>query len=310
MRRKRRLPSTGGGIRATFKAQNLDRPFKDGARTYDGRPKLKTMSEDNVGPSAPIVSVRPGRNRLAEEDRALQAAKRERKPKRDHHGKDDDGDDADFHHGGYSQTSIDDDVTVLGIPKEEMTQNVRGAIQTLLDEINHLRGELARTKGHEAYLEEQAEKDRMLHVMRRRAFMARLGLAVRRTEEEEVSFTLIYIQIVNAAQVRADFGHGALESLMVQAAQALREGAEAGDVLGSLENYDFGLLLPGTTLETGKVKAAQLIAMLGGRSFSWQGQTLGIEARYGGAIILPGESGDEVIQRARDNMEARPLQAP
>lgn len=213
------------------------------------------MAEDNVGPSAPIVSVRPGRNRLAEEDRALQAAKRERKRgKQGGPG----GDEKGGYGGGDAHGDIDDNVTVLGIPNEEMTDNVRGAIQTLLDEINHLRGELNRAKHHEAYLEEQAEKDRLLHVMRRRAFLARMGLAVRRTEEEGVHFAFLYIQITNAATVRGEFGHGAVESLMMQAANALREGAEAGDVVGSLENFDFGLVLPGNTLEEGEPQGREV----------------------------------------------------
>jgi len=266
------------------------------------------MAEDNVGPAAPIVSVRPGRNRLAEEDRELQAAKRERKNKHKGAYEDDHGGYGGYA-GGHSHDEIDDDVSILGIPKDEMTDNVRQAINTLLDEINHLRGDLARAKGHEAYLEEQADKDRMLHVMRRRAFMARLALAARRVEEEGVEFAFLYIQIVNAAAVRGEFGHGALENLMMQASAALREGAEAGDVVGSLENFDFGLILPGTTMLEGEAKAAHLIAVLRGRTFSWQGQTIGIEARFGNATITAGESGEEVIGHAKGNMNARAEQA-
>ncbi|MBL4614335.1 MAG: GGDEF domain-containing protein [Magnetovibrio sp.] len=260
------------------------------------------MSEDNVGSSAPIVSVRPGHNRLAQEDRALQAAKRERKKaKQGRLGTDGQRGAG----GGDAHGDIDGNVSVLGIPNEEMTDNVRGAIQTLLDEISHLRGELSRAKHHEAYLEEQAEKDRLLHVMRRRAFIARLGLAVRRTEEEGVQFAFLYIQIGNAAQVRGDFGHGAADNLMVQAANALREGSEAGDVIGSLENYDFGLILPGNSLDEGENKAAKLMAVLTGRSFTWQGQTVGIEAQFGDTILSPNDGADELIERAKENMRAR-----
>jgi len=266
------------------------------------------MAEDNVGPAAPIVSVRPGRNRLAEEDRELQAAKRERKNKHKGAYEDSHGGHS-GHAGGHGHDEIDDDVSVLGIPKGEMTDNVRQAINTLLDEINHLRGELARAKGHEAYLEEQAEKDRMLHVMRRRAFMARLALASRRVEEEGVEFAFLYIQIVNAAAVRGEFGHGALENLMMQASAALREGAEAGDVVGSLENSDFGLILPGNTLQDADRKAARLMPVLRGRTFAWQGQDLSIEARFGDATITAGVSGEDVIRHAKDNMNARAEQA-
>ncbi len=262
------------------------------------------MADENVGPSAPIVSVRPGRNRLTEEDRMLQAAKRERKQKRGG-GQGGYGSDGSATDGGLGHGQIDDDVSILGIPKEEMTENVRTAIQTLLDEINTLRGELFRAKNHEAYLEEQAEKDRLLHVMRRRAFMARMGLAVRRVEEENVPFAFLYIQISNAADIRTTFGHGAVESLMVQASDALREGAESGDVLGSLENFDFGVILPGNTLEEAEAKVARLSAIMSGRTFSWQGQNLEIEARFGDTQINKGDSADQAIQRAKDNLQAR-----
>jgi len=264
------------------------------------------MADNNVGPAAPIVSVRSGRNRLAQEDRELQAAKRERKRKNPaDHGAGDGGrgDEGAARGGGHDD--IADNVSVLGIPGEEMTVNVRRALDTLLAEINRLRTDLSRAKGHEAYLEQQADIDRVLQVMRRRAFMTRLALAVRRVEEEQVEFSFLYIQITNAAAVRGEFGHGALESLMVQAATVLREGTEPGDVVGSLENFDFGLILPGTPSAQGAAKAARLVAMLGGRSFAWQGQTLNVQARIGEAVISAGDASEQVVQRAKDHMTAQ-----
>lgn len=261
------------------------------------------MADDSVGPAAPIVSVRPGRNRLAEEDRELQAAKRERKGS--HGGYGDAGGGESSSAGGRGHENVQDDIDVLGIPKEEMTENVRKAIDLLLEEISHLRSELSRTKGHEAYLEEQAEKDRLLHVMRRRAFMARLALAVRRAEEDNVQFAFIYIQVQNAAAVRSEFGHGAVESLMMQASTALREGSEPGDVLGSLENFDFGVLLPGTSMEEGDHKAIGLVETLNGRSFAWQGQILSIVAKFGDTVIAKDDTADDVVNRAKVNLTAR-----
>ena len=263
------------------------------------------MADENVGPSAPIVSVRPGRNRLTEEDRMLQAAKRERKQKHKYGEQGDEESDGASHGGSMGHGAFDDDVSILGIPKEEMTSSVRAAIQTLLDEINTLRGELSRAKSHEAYLEEQAEKDRVLHVMRRRAFVARIGLAVRRVEEEDVPFSFLYIQIANAPDIRAAFGIGAEEGLMQQAAEALREGAETGDVLGSLEHHDFGVILPGDPLESAEAKAQNLMASMSGRSFSWQGDMLHVQARFGDTLITKSDSAEEIIQRAKDNMMAR-----
>ena len=262
------------------------------------------MAEDNVGPSAPIVSVRPGRNRLAEEDRALQAAKRERHKKHAYEKHEAHDEDAGLGHGpGHGE--FDDDVRVFGIPKEELTENVRNAIELLLDEIKHLRGELSRAKGHEAYLEAQAEKDRLLHVMRRRAFLARLALAARRVEEEGAEFTFLYIPITNAAFVRSGFGHGAYENLLMQAAGGLSDAVDAGDLIGSLENADFGVLLPGTPLSEGEGKARHLSESVQARAFSWQGQRLDIQAAFGVTAVQVGDAGEDMIVRARDDLNAR-----
>lgn len=259
------------------------------------------MADDEAGPAAPIVSVRPGRNRLPDEDRALLEARRKRQ--RGQSG--DQGGDQGGAASGGGHENIHDDVSVLGIPKEEMTENVRNAIGVLLDEINSLRAELIHAHGHEAYLEEQAEKDRLLHVMRRRAFLARVGLASRRVAEEQVQFSFVYIKIANAADVRTELGHGAAESLMMQAAEVLRESVQPGDVVGSLEQFDFGVLMPGTPMAAAEDQAQRLVGALNGRTFVWQGTEMGIKGECGVAEIAPQDGDDEVIGRAQRDREER-----
>ena len=258
------------------------------------------MSDDTTGPAAPIVSIRPGRNRLPDEDRALLEARRRRQQSQGGGSgeKDREGAARDPHH------DIHDDVSVLGIPKGEMTESVRAAIDRLLDEINTLRAELAHVRGHEAYLEEQAEKDRLLHVMRRRAFLARINLASRRVAEEHVQFSFIYIAITNAASLRTEFGHGAAESLMVQAAEVLRESVEPGDVVGSLEQFDFGVLMPGTPLVNAELQMGRLSEALNGRTFIWQGHEVQIQAAFGVVEVADSDGDAAVIERAkRDRAE-------
>lgn len=262
------------------------------------------MSDEPVGPFSRIVSVRPGRNRLPHEDRELAEARRRLHQKGGGQGRGED----DKKRGGqesHGHEDIHDDVSVLGIPKEEMTESVRGAIDLLIEEIQHLRAELVRAQGHEQFLEQQAEKDRLLHVMRRRAFMARVNLGVQRVADEQVQFSFIYLAIANAAAVRSEFGHGAAETLMVQAAEVLRENMVPGDVVGSLEQFDFGVLLPGTPMAEAVAKAEALVLALQGRSFMWQGQSIGIDAAFGVTELAPADSAEEAIDRAKRNRADR-----
>jgi len=255
------------------------------------------MVDEALGSTVPVGSVRPGRNRLADEDRAMLEERRRRHGGGEAHqegqGKDSSGD-AHSHHEAFQ-----DDISVFGIPNEEMTPAVRKAITLLLEQINDLRAELISAHGHEAYLEEQAEKDRLLHVMRRRAFLARLSLAARRVEEEHVQFCVLYIAIENAVAVQKESGHGALESMMVHSADVLRDRLLAGDVVGSLEHFDFGIIMPGTAPVEAARKGHDLVGDMAAKSFIWQGQAISIQARFGLTEIAPGDSCDEIIERAK-----------
>ncbi|MBL4692809.1 MAG: GGDEF domain-containing protein, partial [Magnetovibrio sp.] len=200
--------------------------------------------------------------------------------------------------------TFDDDILVFGIPKEDMTEPVRKAIDLLIGQINSLRSELMSAHGHEAYLEDQVEKDRLLHIMRRTVLMARMGLAARRVEEEHVSFCVLYFNVKNSASVRLEYGAGAVESMLLHAADIMREGLDPGDLIGTLEDSDFGVVLPGTVLLDAVQKGHDLVQRIGAYSFDWQGQQIGIETDFGVTEIVAGDSGDDIIERARSSMES------
>lgn len=256
------------------------------------------MVDEPMGPASPIVGVRPGHNRMPDEDRAMLEKRRKRQ-------QGEGGDPDEQPHGGSGHEDIHDEVSVLGIPKQEMTANVRAAIDKLLDEINRLRDDLVHARGHEAYLEEQAKKDQTLHVMARRTFWARVNLSVRHVAEEKVQYAMIYIVVANAGAVQNEFGSSATQSLMQQAAEVLREGVDPGDVVGSLEKSDFGVLLPGTPRAEAEAKAQRLVAAMHGRTFMWKGREIGIQGGVGVAEVTAQDSADEVIARAKLDQQER-----
>jgi len=135
--------------------------------------------------------------------------------------------------------------------------------------------------------------------------LSRLNLAARRVADEQVQFSFIYLVIANAGAVRTNFGHGAAENLMMQAAEVMREAVEPGDVVGSLEQFDFGVLLTGIPMAQAEDKARSLVQSLKGRSFMWQGQDVRIDADFGLAQVASIDSGDEVIARAKRDRDER-----
>ncbi|MBL4692154.1 MAG: hypothetical protein JKY92_02365, partial [Magnetovibrio sp.] len=79
------------------------------------------MVDEKLGLSAPVLSVRPGRNRLADEDRAiLEERRRRHKSDEDRSG----GEPTGQGPGPSNSETFDDDILVLGIPKGDMTEPV------------------------------------------------------------------------------------------------------------------------------------------------------------------------------------------
>lgn len=258
------------------------------------------MVDEKLGISAPLLSVRPSRNRLADEDRALLEERRRR------HKADEDEAGTGAKGGGspsLNHDTFEDDILVFGIPKEDMTVPVRKAIDVLVGQINELRAELMNAHGHEAFLEDQVEKDRLLHIMRRTVLMARLGLAARRVEEEHVSFCVLYFAVQNEDAVRTKYGAGAVESMLLHTADILRDNLDAGDLVGTLDHSDFGVVLPGTMAMDAVKKGHDLLSRIGAYFFDWQGQRINIEAKFGVTEIMSGDSGDDIIERARTVMK-------
>jgi PleD family two-component response regulator len=68
-----------------------------------------------------------------------------------------------------------DSAEFLGIVEVEMTPAVKAAIQTLMGEIDDLRGEVGRLKDRLAEVEELADRDALTPLLNRRAFVRELG---------------------------------------------------------------------------------------------------------------------------------------
>ena len=260
------------------------------------------MADDPIGSYAPVHSVFPERDRKMPRQEKVYDPSTRKKGGGDSGGS---GGKKESFADGSGHEDISDEISILGIPKEEMSKSVSDAINILLEEINFLKSELAKSHGHEAYLEEQVETDLNLHVLRRRTLTAKIIQSVGRVSDENAPYAFIFITIKNAPIAGKEFGRDAYDELIKQAAGALREGVEPGDILGSLRNHDFGIILPGNSVAEAELKAQSLMLSLGGRSLVWKGSTLDIDAGYGITEINAGDSIENILERSSSDQLQR-----
>lgn len=198
--------------------------------------------------------------------------------------------------------TVHDAVSIMGIPAPEMTPHVQRALDILFTEIQSLRDELDRQRSHEAYLEEQSERDPVLGILNRRALLGRLAHAISRVSRSEGRDSFVCIHLRNIEDVRLAYGHGAAEAVVKQAATMMGALIDQGDVLGSLDGNDFGIIVVDDDAVVVRAKLETIMARLRENPVAWGGDILSVEPVFGLHVITGDLSVDDVVDAADQDM--------
>ncbi|HKJ73675.1 MAG TPA: GGDEF domain-containing protein [Alphaproteobacteria bacterium] len=176
---------------------------------------------------------------------------------------------------------IQDTVSVLGIPASEMTPKVQQAIMTLVQEVESLRQELARTHARLTEMERLADEDSLAPIPNRRAFVRELTRMISFTERYGGTNSLIYFDVNGLKEINDKFGHSAGDALLVHVARLLTENVRESDMVARLGGDEFGVLLAQAKEENAHPKAASLAKALEDSTFVWDGNRIPVHAAYG-----------------------------
>ena len=198
------------------------------------------------------------------------------------------------------------DVTsIMGISEAELTPKVRAAIGQLMAEVHSLREELTRASKRIGYLEQLADKDPLLPVMNRRAFVAELARMIAFAERYDAPGSVLYFDIDGMKRVNDDQGHGAGDAVLRHVAEILLREVRASDVVGRLGGDEFGVILAQTDPKAAADKASWLARAIESGTTTWNGQPLDVGISYGVYTFAGGEEVDEALNAADQAMYAR-----
>ena len=152
-----------------------------------------------------------------------------------------------------------DSTTFLGITEPEMTPAVKEAIQTLLTEIEDLRGEVSRLKTRLAEVEDVADRDALTPLLNRRALVRELGRIRTFAQRYGTAASLVYFDLDDLKGVNDRFGHAAGDAALKTVAERLLASVRESDIVGRMGGDEFAVILvqarPGDVAEA---KAASL----------------------------------------------------
>jgi diguanylate cyclase (GGDEF)-like protein len=151
-----------------------------------------------------------------------------------------------------------DQASFMGVAEAELTPAVRAAIQTLLGEVEDLRGEVSRLKARLAEIETLADRDALTPLLNRRALMRELGRVRTFAQRYGAVASLVYFDLDDLKSVNDRFGHAAGDACLKAVADRLLANVRDGDVVGRMGGDEFAVILVQADRATAEAKAATL----------------------------------------------------
>ncbi len=204
--------------------------------------------------------------------------------------------------------AISDTVSVMGIPKEEMTPKVRDAIMTLMQEVDSLRRDLDTAKRRMDELESLADRDTLTPVANRRAFVREMTRMISFAERYDVPSSLIFVDVNDLKVINDTHGHAAGDAALQHVAATLQENVRDSDVVGRLGGDEFGVILANAQEDIALQKAGHLADKIGSTPFTWQGRELRVSVAHGAYSFRAGIDASRALEEADREMYARKKQ--
>ncbi len=199
-------------------------------------------------------------------------------------------------------SALSESVSIAGVPDVELTPKVREALGALMEEVQSLRDELTRTRERLGDLEKLADRDPLLDIYNRRAFVRELDRTLAMIERYGMRASLVFVDLNDLKKINDTKGHGAGDAALGHIADMIAANVRQTDVLGRLGGDEFGLLLTQTDQATAELKAEQLARIISEQPVLWKGDPFTAQISCGVVEIAKGQTVDEAMERADNAM--------
>lgn len=197
---------------------------------------------------------------------------------------------------------IADTTTIMGIPEEELTPKVREAILTLMQEVDNLRRSVDGMSKRLAAAEQLADKDALLPIYNRRAFVRELTRVQASVERYNTDACLVYIDLDGFKAINDTYGHNAGDHVLHEYSHRLVDSVRESDIVGRLGGDEFGLILSHTNQDAAAVLTNRLPQQLRDNPISWNEVQLNLSMSYGIVTIKPGIDVQDAMAMADSKM--------
>lgn len=198
-----------------------------------------------------------------------------------------------------------DSTDFLGLRETDLTPQVKGAVETLLGEIDELRAEVGRLKAKLAETEGLADRDALTPVLNRRALMRELSRIRTFALRYGSAASLVYFDLDELKGVNDRFGHAAGDAALKAVAERLAANVRESDIVGRMGGDEFAVILVQADAHTAEAKAQALARAVEGQPIDLGDGRAALRIAYGVCEITEALEPEEIVARADAVMYAR-----
>ncbi|WP_374573522.1 GGDEF domain-containing protein [Phenylobacterium sp.] len=198
-----------------------------------------------------------------------------------------------------------DKAAFLGLSEDDLTPVVRSAVQTLLTEIDDLRGEVGRLKGRLSEMEGLADRDPLTPLLNRRALVRELGRIRTFAARYGSPASLIYFDLDGFKLVNDRFGHAAGDAALQAVAERLAAQVRESDVVGRMGGDEFAVILVQADKTAAEAKGQALARAIEAQPITFGDWSAPLHISFGVADVAPDREPEAIVAEADAAMFAR-----
>jgi diguanylate cyclase (GGDEF)-like protein len=202
-------------------------------------------------------------------------------------------------------TPAPDSAAFLGLSEADLTAPVRGAIQTLLTEIDDLRGEVGRLKARLYEVEGLADRDALTPLLNRRAMLRELGRIRTFGQRYGVAASLVYFDLDDLKTVNDRFGHAAGDAALKAVAERLNANVRESDIVARMGGDEFAVILVQADRAVAETKALSLARAIEREPMQFGDWSAPLHISYGVCEITQDADPEAIVAQADAAMYAK-----
>ncbi|MGQ0558972.1 MAG: GGDEF domain-containing protein [Sphingosinicella sp.] len=189
-----------------------------------------------------------------------------------------------------------------GIPSDQLTREVRAALEAMAEENALLKAALAELRSRVGDLEETSETDPVTGLPSERELARQIERAISQAGRHGTPAALISIDIRDLKGINERYGRLSGDAALSHVGRLLHDLIRSSDV-AARKGGGFALLLDHLDPESAVDAAERIVQFIAARPLDLGHSRVHLQATVGVATILAGDTPDDVLARADKNLE-------